>query len=790
MANEAVPRESLEAHPVEPVDAPPGGGLFHFRERSKHHRHLFALLVWQVGALAGQVAAVALARQEHRFIAELLSDLSLAAAYSSALWVLTGAYLDRATRNAAVVCLGLTPTLIWRATNALLFTGFDEQLHMRTLGDILSSHRLFQANPLLEVSPRYPGLEAVATLIHQCGIPTMASAFLVIIACRLVLVTVLCDAAEQMTGSARAGGLTVAVYALSSQFVFFNSQFAYQTMSLPLALAAVGFIARARASDEPLPLLGGATMCLLAVAVTHHVTSFVTAGFLVLWAAAEFGRGRLWAAYGACAALAATLTWAIIQRQLLSDYFGPIIDDVRAQFVGGVTRPLFKDSAGTAARSLDQYLLLYYAVALSLIVLAVVILAHRERHLRWGPLLMLALMSGSIPVFLAARVVPRGGELFDRSNSFLFIPFSMYVASFAAWYWWREPHQYGFRDHRRVFVVRTVGIALAAGAFLGGYVLGSGPNWARLPGPYMAAADTRSMDSEVLAAVKWSRSALPAGSRIAADRVSADLLAAQAGVWPVMQGPGGIDAPALYVARTWTQTETDMAGAMRLRYLFVDRRLADELPHFGSYFYQGETGGSQQFTVDQLTKFEKVPGIALVYRHGPISIYDMRGLGLPELRSGWFEPTPQVRVSTQLAVGMMCGLLIGGVMRSRIWPQIIDAGRGLRRSWGPALTGASLLAGACLTSILLLLAGVWLTPLSIWSAVAVVGLTNFSATLAMVRRCRVSRNSLRFVGILAVPLGIIVAASVRDAATDDIIRVRQILDDPAAVHVVTNRPSS
>ncbi len=755
-------------------------------ERPAHGRSgPVPIIVWQICALAGQVAAVALARQGHRTVAEFLSDLSLAAAYGRALWALTAAHLDRATRNTAVICLGVTPTLIWRATNPLLFTGFDEQLHMRTLGDILSSHRLFEANPLLEVSPRYPGLEALATLVHQCGIPTMASAFLVIIACRVVLVTVLCDAVEQMSGSPRAGGLAVAIYALSSQFVFFNSQFAYQTLALPLALGSVSFLARARKSDSPLPLLGGATLCLLGVGVTHHVTSFLTAAFLVVWALAEPGRGRSWALYGACAALASTLSWAIVQRNLLSDYFSPIFDDVRAQFVSGARRAIFKDSAGTAARSMDQYLLLYYAGMLCLIVLAVVILAYRERHLRWGPLLIVALMSGSIPLLLAARVVPKGGELYDRSNSFLFFPFSLYVASFMAWFWWREPHQYGFRQHRKAMGVRLVGIVLAAGAFLGGYVLGSGPNWARLPGPYMPAADTRSIDAELLAAAKWARTAIPAGSRIAADRVSSDILAAQAGLWPVMKGPGDIDAPALYVAKNWGQTETDMAAAMRLRFLYVDKRLASELPHFGSYFFDGETGSGQQLTIGQLTKFDTVPGISVVYRHGPATIYDLKGLGLPELRSGWFEPTPVVRVSTQLAIGLSCGFLIAAVRRSRLWPRIAQEGRVFRATSGPALTGAALLAAACLTSVAMLFSGVWLTPLTIYSALGVVVLTNLGATVSLVRRTlgRVPRRALRTGVLLAVPLALIVAASMRDAATEDIIKVRQILNDPAAVHV-------
>jgi hypothetical protein len=747
------------------------------------------LVIWQLAALAGQVVAVALARHEHRLIAEVISDISLAAAYGRALWTLTAAHLDKRIRNLAVLCLGIVPTLMWRATNPLLFTGFDEQLHMRTLGDILSSHRLFEANPLLEVSPRYPGLEAVTTLLYQFGIPTMAAATIVILVCRVVLVFALCDAVEHLTGSERAGGLAVAIYALSSQFVFFNSQYSYQTMALPLALAAVSFIVRAQEATDPRPNLIGATLCLLAVAVTHHVTSFLTAGLMLAWLIVENGRGRLWVAYGACAAIGSTLLWALVQRQLLSDYFGPIINDVGAQVANGARREVFKDDAGTKARALDQYLLLYYAAVMSLIVAVVMVAAYRERHLRWGRVLLLIGLTASVPIGLAARVVPSGGQLFDRSSSFVFIPFSMYVASFAAWYWWREPHHYGFRQHRRMVQIRIVGTVLAAITFLGGYVLGSGPSWARLPGPFMAAADTRSMDSETLAAAKWARTALAPGSRIAADRVSSTLLASQAGLWPVMKGPRGIDAPALYVAPSWGMTETDMAAAMRLRYIYVDRRLAAEKPPFGSYFFKGETGDGEQLTDKQLTKFDEVPGIKVVYRHGPVSIYDLSVLGIPEFRSGWYQPTPEVRLGTQLVVGLAGGLLVVLIMLTPVWPRVRTNIARTYASWGRALTAAALLAGACLVSVLLLMSGVWLTPLTVLTGVGVIVAANIAGLARLLPTAvrSVSARQLRTVALVGVPLAIIVGAAAYSAATEDIIEVGRILNDPSTIHISPRR---
>jgi hypothetical protein len=764
------------------------------------HSGIAHLMIWQVGALAAQVAAVWLARSGSRGLAEVLSYPAIGAAFGSALWVLTRTDLNRAARNAAVVCLGVTPAVMWRSTNPVLFTGFDEQLHMRTLADIIESHRLFEANPLLGVSPRYPGLEATTALLNQVGLPAMAAALVVILAARVVLVTALCDVVEQLTGSARAGGLAVAVYAVSPQFVFFNSQFSYQTLALPLALVGVSLIVRSRRSDRPLPLLAGATVCLAGVAMTHHVASFVTSVLLLAWALAERGPIRIRVVYGALAAVAATLAWALLQSSMLQDYFGPIIDDVRAQIAGGERRRLFSDSAGTATSVLDRALLVYFAAALTIVALGLTALTLRrwrrgEHHwhigrphrLRRGPHLLVLSLVAMTPLLLAARVLPKGGELFDRGSSFLFFPVSLFVAGFAAAHWWPSAGQ------TRTGVTwcgRAVAIVLATGMFLGGYVLGSGPNWARLPGPYMAAADTRSMDAETLAAVEWVDDALPDGSRIAADRVSSVLLAAKAGVWPVLKGKRGVDAAALYFAETWDQRQTDMAAAMRLRYLYVDLRLADELPHFGSYFFSGETGFGRQFTDDQLTKFATTAGVSLVYRHGPVSIYDLKGLGLPELRSGWFGDPERIAVGEQLIAGLLGGLAVVLAMSGRIWLRIRRGMAAVHREAGPALLAGIVLAGCCLASVALLMAGVWLTPLSVLTAFLVVALARPTTTVAVARTWRpnIPRRRLVAAGLVSVPVAAILGFAVSNAAGEAVVRVRQILSNPAAVQVEPTTP--
>ena len=772
---------------------------------------ILTLLLWQSSALCLQVFAVSMARQGQVFEGNMVSCLGFGVTFASAVWFLTRPDLHRIVRNAAVACLGVTPFVQSRLIDPMVFTNFDEQLHLRSLRDMTAAHGLFEPNPLLAVSPRYPGVEAVAAVFEQFGLPAMAAATVVILLSRLVLVSVLCDAVENLTGSARAGGIAVAVYAVSPQFVFFNSQFSYQTLALPLAVAAVALVARARWRPNAHLLLGGATICMAAVTVTHHVTGLLTAAFLLAWTVAERGTARRRVGYAAAVCTLAVAGWAFCQRTILFAYFAPMTADVGSQVSGDSPRRVpFTDAAGTTTTpQWERFFLVFYALVVALAATwlawswcrsAWIRSANRARsgsESRWHPSGLLVLFVAMIPVLLAGRSLPSGGEMFDRASSFLYLPLSCLLAD-------------GIVRSRRVRAAtppsdtsrrrgRTVGwlcVALASAIFVGGYQLGSGPYWGRLPGAYLVVADFRSMDAETLAATKWASEGLPAGSRIGADRVGSALLANEAGLWPVMH-QGDLNVPALYYADQWGRAQTESAIGLRLRYLYVDERWADGPPLYSAspsvgYFYDGETPIRQQLTRGQLSKFASVQGMDVVYRHGPVAIYDLAGLGVPAVQTGWVGEARRLDLPTQVVAGLLLGLVLGLLTGTPRWSAATSGLRSYRAVAGPTLTFATGIAALCIVSIALLSANIWVEP-AIWF---ILGLTMLavnpqwtSMSLHALRGFDTRRNRRLLGAFVAVGLLVVVpiVRSLLDVYAVNGRGVQAILADPSTVMVPAQR---
>src|SRR5215469_14496926 len=579
-----------------------------------------------------------------------------------------------ATRQLTVVLLGLYPAVVYRMSSPLVLGGFDEHLHERTLSDLLNGSGLFALNPLLAMSPRYPGLELfTGILIRLTGLPAMAGMSLAVFICRVLLVMFLYQGALAVTRSYRRASLMVIFYAASPQFYFFNSQFAYQTMGLTLGIGGLVLLHRSLEDDYPgakRPLIVLATLALMATAVAHHATSWITLAFLVGWTAtAERSKRRTLALVTAITAIA-VINWTNLSIIDVTSYISPIFTSILHVLHAVGRTSLFSDSGGGTSDPLwERGVIVLYALlaASAAVVCGWKVLRRSIRNKRYT-LALIGLVSMAYPATLAAHFAAFTASYGDRTSTFMALPAALCCALVV-----RNP----IGSPRRVSRGRSrAGVALVAAAalaYLGGVAFGSGPNWSLLPGKYLVDAQSRSQDSETVAAVRWAGTHLPAGSRIIADRTAANLLAGEARMWVIKNRWNGQNPAKIYFSTTWQSSFDTIIEGLDVQYLYVDSRLSASLPHSGYYFFPYESTKPTQISAAALTKFKDVPGLAVVYRHGPISIYDTTDFAVAKTKDGYVGSRPKgLSPPLQVVAGGIAVLLPVLVLRRR-WSQIVGA---------------------------------------------------------------------------------------------------------------------
>ena len=546
-------------------------------------------------------------------------------------------------REITLAILGLYPALVYRMSSPIVLAGYDEHLHAQSLMNLLLGAGLFSPNPSLRVSPYYPGLELfTGVVIRLTGLPVVLAMSLVVLLCRLLLVLLIYHSALLVSPSRRGASLVVAFYAVSPEFYSFNSGFSYQTLALTLGLGGIFLLRRAQLADyavaRRLSLI--ASLVLIACAVTHHATSWMVLAFLIAWAAmSRKGERKLLARAAVVMGVAVAICTAAL-TPLLAAYYLPIASAVvqtTVAFLRGTSgHHVFGGYAGTPPPpDWERVTLVIYILACTFaaLVCAWIMLRQAFRN-RDGMLGLLGALDLAFLVTSASHFYPSVGELGNRASTFLFLPLALSCSLIIQRHprVTRRPAQ--TRDPLRTAVL----IPLIGGTtiiYLGGVLLGSNPDWNRLPGPYLVSADFRTQDPETLAAVDWAATHLPTGSTVAADRVPAVLLESQARLWPKIAPQQGFVPAQLYFSATWGPQETAIVKDLNIDYLYVDRRLADSLPYLGYYISQGETLKPTRITVADVTKFAHVPGLKAVYHHGPVTIYNTERLGVKFERKGF-----------------------------------------------------------------------------------------------------------------------------------------------------------
>lgn len=541
--------------------------------------------------------------------------------------------LTRGQRIGAILILGIGLFLCEAVSYPLGPASFDEMLHTRTAEDVLATGRLFNPNALLPVSPYYPGMENVTSALQMLtGLGLWPASIIGLGAARILLMLSIFLFAERISDSHRLASLAVLIYAANPRFLYFDSQFAYESLGLPLAAFVLAAAAnRLRSPGSSRLELAGIVLVLLACVVTHPVTSIMLSGFLVLWTIARVvvPRVRRSAVAGpnpaflALVAVIAVAGWAVLVAPQVISYIQPPVERALGQLVELASgesegRPLFQSAGGEIA-PLWERVVGYGSV---LVVVAVLPFGLRElwRRYRDSPVAwVIALVAVSYPVLALGRLTPLGGEIAARTPEFVFLGVGISVAAFltgrlgVAW-----------KSRRRLAAAAMAGAVV----FVGGVVVGI-PGWQRLPGPYLASADARSLEPNGIASGLWARAHLGTDNRMIADRVNTLLMGVYGHQEMIVANNELVDLNAFYQRFAFGLAQRELVYRQNVRYALVDLRLTRFLPTVGFYFQRQELeAGVRTAPLRRagLEKFDTAAGLDRVFDNGDIRIYDVSSL--------------------------------------------------------------------------------------------------------------------------------------------------------------------
>lgn len=524
-----------------------------------------------------------------------------------------------------VLLMGLSLYLVKVMRDSPVFTFSDEQVHAFNAVQIDKTDALFKANPILEVTPYYPGLEAATTaLMKLTGLSVYPAGIILAGVARLVMLASLFLLFERVSGSARAAGLGVAIYAGNFNFLFWSAQYSYESLALPLLLMTMMALAEREASPKTALRAWGVPILLAiaAIVVTHHLTSYATVGFLLALAIAYWFVQRTWRPPNpwpfALAAAAMAGFWLIVVASSTVGYLTPVLSsafDAIGNTIGGEDEPraLFEGSGPTV----EPTPLAGKAIA----VLAILLLAAalpfglREIYRRHGKKPFALIFSIAAVAFfgtLALRLAPLAWETGNRLSEFLFVglAFTLSLAFAAA--------LSRFKDRVQWRLAAAGAIALI---FIGGAI--SGWPWdSQLAKPMRISADGRTIPSPSLSAAEWSREHIE-GGRFAAANADAGLLlvpgekVAKAGSKPAIED--------VLDAESFEGWELPLLRRNDLRYVVADRREASADTLRGHFFATEEPNSETWKAPSTTAKFNQVPGVSRIYSNGAITIFDLEG---------------------------------------------------------------------------------------------------------------------------------------------------------------------
>lgn len=522
----------------------------------------------------------------------------------------------------------------------------DELVHIRELHAILATGAPFQPSPVISVIQFFPGLHVfTASLLRLSGsdayvlvviilavLHVAGAAGIYVIAERLLasgrlhrtdFVSV--DVIEQrLLRSTRVPALAAFIYTLNPSSMFFDAQFAYESLAIVFFIWVLAALAASEAS-----LVDGAQRAWIALALllaaalvtTHHVSAYYLAAVL-LCASVTHVVARSLRARGRAVALfllvfaGMAVGWAALVASNVFAYLAPHFAGAFGQLMTLIardqgSRTLFQASPTPPWEHWAGFLAPVAMLAVSAAGFAVT----RRTLARTVVCTAVLLMAGSYAASLPLMLTSAGSEGARRTWAFSYVGLALLAAIAVDVAMTRASRP----------VVRRV-LPAAAGVLawlvLMGNVADGLDAYNRFPGPVTARSSARALTGEVRAGALWFLSRAGRNQRVITDTYTALAFASFADAW-VATPSRGFPTWQLFLSSRPSRRLVGDLQQSHFNWLVVN----DAIPLAPRYFMTADLSTSaipeRRTTTVPSSRFDRTTWLTPVYASERIHIYSI-----------------------------------------------------------------------------------------------------------------------------------------------------------------------
>lgn len=548
---------------------------------------------------------------------------------------LVGTGTARAERLWAVLLIGVLTAVPKLLRNATEPRYHDEYAHWREAVDVASGGQLFRPNTVIPIVEFFPGTSALTVTMHSfSGLSIWTAGALIVLIMHILGLFAMFLLGEVLLSSTRAGAIAALVYGINPSAIYFDTQYAYESIAINLflwTLALTALAARATSRRRWFFLAAALASAFCCVVVHHLSTMFLIAALSTIVVTATvhnlLSRRRSENARGSSRhelltwwiSLAATLGiaagWVIFVARptltYLEPYFGRSLNQLQSMSEKSDTgRRLL---AANVQPLWEQLLTAAAPLILAGVVVAAAILLRRGqvqlRSTTWGLVVFGLLYFVSLPFILA----PSGAEGARRSWGFAYVGVAVIVALVVVH--WPGDRPGWLAARWRGPVLLTLFAVLVIGNVGGGL---NDPY--RFPGPFRWGTDTNSASDEARTVARELN--IEVGRvRVVSDAYTRLQLAAYGGM--ILAAPSG-GFPAWNLTQSNADPSPELAGMLissGYDFLVVDLRMAEEAPFNGHNYGENDPLLGSATPMENLVRLDSVPWATRVITTDHLRVY-------------------------------------------------------------------------------------------------------------------------------------------------------------------------